>query len=526
LLRNRQAPCNGLEALEGRTLLSTDLALSVGTLKQGVDHYNNPTISVPVTVVNNGSTPLPGGGSIDYYLSTDRTLDESDFRFASTALPIVRGPGSTGKITLNTLKPGLLAPSVGRPVPVGDYFIIAKLVTKIPGADIDPSNDQAATIAKVSITYQFGQVGEASNVPLRVTLPSGNDVTFVLQGRGTGQVVNVDGRIIVIVDGSTTQTGLRIIPAKPNQSTVINDVTINGAPAANGNRGIVPAGLKDFYAAGVTIDGNLTISGAVGLVNIGSLRHSNFTVTGVGAYVEITMGDVVDSSITTSVPIQSLTVKSWRNTDGTPDLVSAAWIDSITSRGDFEPDVHISTNHKTLSMTRALVGGHISGTWLINGNVNQINAGSLAASWAATILGTVNILSTRGNAGGTLGAANIRRMSIGGNLTGATYLAGANLGNNGLVDGQSNGDTFAAGRIGLIEVLGQMVNSHVGAGFSTDDNIIGNADDRVLSGGSIETIIINGGMTNSIFYAAQFPTKAKIHFKQITTAGNGNFVTS
>src|SRR5262245_11452820 len=90
-------PMNALEGLEPRSLLSADFAITVGTLKEGFDRAGNPTIKLPVTVASLGSLNVMGGGTIDYFLSSDRTLDGQDFKFASTAIPKVK-PGSAGKI--------------------------------------------------------------------------------------------------------------------------------------------------------------------------------------------------------------------------------------------------------------------------------------------------------------------------------------------------------------------------------------------------------------------------------------------
>src|SRR5438445_6123504 len=57
LVRNL-LPSPALELLESRALLSADLAISLGALGTGFDRSNNPTIKLPVTVVNEGNTSL------------------------------------------------------------------------------------------------------------------------------------------------------------------------------------------------------------------------------------------------------------------------------------------------------------------------------------------------------------------------------------------------------------------------------------------------------------------------------------
>jgi hypothetical protein len=173
------------------------------------------------------------------------------------------------------------------------------------------------------------------------------------------------------------------------------------------------------------------------------------------------------------------------------------------------------------------VGGHIAGTWSINGNMNQITARSLASSWGATVRGTINSIAVRQNAGGSLGAAaGIRRLEIGGDLVNAKYMAGADLGNNGRLDGLIGDDFFQAGRVGIVRIMGRMINSEVTAGLSTQDAVIGNADDQLDQSSAIETIFVNKAVTNSHFRAAHLPTKASLQFKQVATKNNPIFVSS
>jgi hypothetical protein len=503
---------NALEGLEPRSLLSADLAIALGTLKEGFDSHGNQTLKLPVTVTSLGSAPVLGAANIDYFLSSDKTLDDLDFKFASTPLPKLRGPGSAGTVTLDTMKPALVAPPVGRAVPTGDYFIIAHLVTQ-PGADSNPSNDTAVTAATININYLFGQIGTNFNVPLTVTMPNGSTVVFNLRGKGQGQVVNVDGRIFVIVNGSTTQSTLRIDPTKHSQGASIAGLTINGS-------------LKDLTAERIGVDGNVTINGTLGELVLGDIAHSTFRINGVGKDLAISLGKVTDSTLFSRTPLRDFAAERWRDTDSTPDELAAPYIDKISVKGDLDAGVSTTGTHKGFAINRIGVGGHISGTWSVRGAVSDMEVGSIAAAFSGTITGNVGGLRVRGAAGGTLGVANVGRFIVGGDVTGATYLAGANLGADGKLDGDVNGDdSFTSGRWGLIEIRGKMINSTIAAGLRTGDGIIGNGDDQLSSGGQIDTIIVKHGMTSSHFAAVKMPKKANVNFKDISTANNPNFIT-
>ncbi len=125
-----------------------------------------------------------------------------------------------------------------------------------------------------------------------------------------------------------------------------------------------------------------------------------------------------------------------------------------------------------------------------------------------------------------MGVLGIKKMIVGGNVTGANYLVGADLGSNGAIDGSDSGDdVFSSGRIGVVDIRGQMINSFIGSGVSTTDAILGNSDDQLQSGSFIQAITIRRGMTHSAFAAAILPTKVIINNKSVKTAGNPAFIT-
>jgi hypothetical protein len=503
-----------MDGLEPRAMLAGDFAISVGRVKVSEEGNRTPTIQVPVTIRNVGATSLSGGGSVDYFLSADRTLDDSDFRFASQALPKLVGAGKSSTLTLNTTKPAPLDPAVGLPLASGDYFIIARLVPKVAGADINPDNNTGVATNTIHISYQFGRVGEKSLVPMAVTLANGTSATFFLQGPGTGQLVNVDGRLVLLIDGSTFATSVIVTPGPRSGSITVAGITVNGA-------------LEDLTAPQLNLSGGDLSVLAAGKIVLRNVANANINIRLARPDTAVTLAKVVDSSLTTSTPLRGLSVQSWRDTDSTPDTITAPWITNLSSAGDFEAGLRATSSHKTFAIGNVGVGGHISGIWSVNGNMNQIAARSLASSWGATVRGNINSISVRQNAGGSLAAASgIRRLEVGGDLVNAKYMAGADFGNNGQLDGSAIDDFFQAGHIGVVRIMGRMINSEVTAGLSTQDAVIGNSDDQLDPSSAIETIFVNHAVNNSHFRAAKLPTKATLQFKQVKTASNPIFVSS
>jgi hypothetical protein len=514
LVRNLPTP-PALEALEPRALLSADLGISVGKLGTGFDRSNNPTITLPVTIVNHGDTALHGGGHIDYYLSTDQVLDDSDFKFTSAPLPKLGGANSVGKTTLNTIKPALLSPPAGPGIPIGDYFIIAKIVTNTPGADSNPSNDAAATTKTININYQFGTVDGKPRVPLTVTLSNGATATFAIDGVGTGQILDVDHEIMVVLNGTTTQSRLLISPGPKSKTPTINGLTVNGS-------------LKELSAGKITIDGNVTIQGSVGVLAVGDLQQSSFRINGLTKDVGMTFAKVTDSSIVSNTPIRGISVKSWRNTDSTLDTLAAVYITNIQSDGEFDASVNTSiAGPKGPSITNVKVKGALANAvWHVTGDVYGIQVASIASTWGGTVTGTIHELYVGGNASGSFGAGNFNHVVVIGDLVNANYLAGTDLGADGKIGGTgNNADTYNAGQVGKIELRGNMINSVVAAGLKTDDDILLNSDDQLNTAGSINVIIVKKSIINSHFAAHDLPKTVSINFKNVNTANDPRFVT-
>ncbi len=512
-LGNGPAP---FEALEGRCMMSADLAISVGKMTTGMDKSGVPTVKVPVIVRNVGDTPVLGGGNVEFYLSTDRNFDSDDFLFNTTKLPRVGGPGTSGSFTLNTKIPAELAPRVGRPLPAGEYYVIARIAPAANSPEVGGDNNIAVGNKKVSVTYTFGEVNGKKGVPLTITLPDGDKLTLKIdRGPGTGRVVAVDNRIVVIIDGVTTETTLRMDPGSRKQTPTINGLTING-------------NIKKIAAAGVNIDGDVTITGSVSSVLMENLSNSNFVVSGFAKSWDASFGKVKDSNITSNfIPISGLKAKRWQDTDATADRITAPWIDSITITENFAAGLSLSGQNKGFSLRSITVGKDISnGAWNLAASVEVLTANKLSSAWRANIRGTINVLNINGNASGTLAVGGIRRATIKGDVVNATYLIGANLGANVQLDGTNGGDQFNAGGVGVLVIRGKMRDSIIAAGLGTLDAQLLNDDDRLVPGGFMNSIEVYKGMTNSFFIAETLPTKAKISFRNVTTDNDARFIDS
>ncbi|HYE60435.1 MAG TPA: hypothetical protein VD997_00435 [Phycisphaerales bacterium] len=510
LLRSRSGNPAPFENLEQRTLMAADLTVSVGGL-QTVNANGATNLRMPVTVSNVGNTPLVGGGRVEFYLSSNRTLDENDFLFESRPLPRLGRPGSASRFTLDAPLPANLAPAVGRPLAAGNYFVIARVVPTRANADTRTANNVAASTTTANVSYDFGTVNGRSDVFLNLTLPDGDIVRIGLNGPGTGRVVNVGNRLVVVVNGTNHQSILSMTPVRGDPT--LNGLDINGT-------------IKDIIADRVHIDGDIDIAGSVGSVTLGNVSNSNFVVRGFGNW-GATLGNVTNTTITSNLsPLRGLHVNQWVDSDGVRDVIAVPYIGTLASNGDFAASPRILSNNKGFAIEKVDIQGTLrAGAWQINSSVETINVGAIAADWGGSIRGEVNQFNVGRNLSGTLAIGSVRRLIIGGNVTNANILVGANLGADGRLGGTgANQDTFQAGAVGILEIRGGVSNSVIAAGLQTTDATLLDEDDRVIQGGFFSAINVRRQVTNSKFVGETIPQRARINGRVVNTANNAIFV--
>jgi len=153
--------------------------------------------------------------------------------------------------------------------------------------------------------------------------------------------------------------------------------------------------------------------------------------------------------------------------------------------------------------------GDLSGTLFIPGSIGAVTLGSITGAGTSTIA-----------AAGSIGS-----IRIAGVATGATVLAGANLGSDDLVGGTgSAADTFAAGAIGKIAINGAVTNSTFGAGLDPADGVLRSVNDTVIGAAAsrIGSISLKHPVDASTrFYAGAF---GKIRApKRVVPAAGTNF---
>jgi len=197
--------------------------------------------------------------------------------------------------------------------------------------------------------------------------------------------------------------------------------------------------------------------------------------------------------------------------------ITAGWLDSLRSTGEFSADVTLSgAGAPNGVLGSAKIDGEATGgTWWVDGDGSKFRSGGTAAAWAANFTGGLNKLTIKGNAGGTAAAQAFGTVKVTGDATNAQFLAGADLGTDAVLGGAgAAADTFGPGTFGKLNVGGQVTNTVFAAGLDPVDGVINNGDDVLLGGAasSFDSIkVVGNAGAQSRFLGGAFPRRARIN---------------
>lgn len=226
------------------------------------------------------------------------------------------------------------------------------------------------TIAVADLPDTSTPFGMVSGKSRTLTISdAGDDVTFSLRGGGTGMI---DSGGLLLLTGTTASTVLTISVRRRA-----------GGDGVYWLGGILSAGsLKTIMAPGVFVGGDIEV-------------HTDATPA--TSAVAMTLGGIRDGRIDThGLPIRSLRMTQWKDTDATRDQLVAPWIGTITvtgkrenprtsasefMAGDWEADVLTSSANRGVGVTSMKVGGALSGSRIIAaGRIGSITAGKLEST--------------------------------------------------------------------------------------------------------------------------------------------------
>jgi len=125
---------------------------------------------------------------------------------------------------------------------------------------------------------------------------------------------------------------------------------------------VLNGSAASINAPTTNLTGTLSATGTIGNVRLNYVAGSNLVIGAGSGSTTLTFGRVLDTSISSAIPIKLLTAAAYLNTDGVPDIVAAPSV-NLNVRGDFQGTLNVGT----LGVLK--VGGSIDGA-----TINATNA--------------------------------------------------------------------------------------------------------------------------------------------------------
>src|SRR5579872_1798076 len=177
------------------------------------------------------------------------------------------------------------------------------------------------------------------------------------------------------------------------------------------------------------------------------------------------------------------------------------------------------------------IGGQIGGgTWYVVGNTGVISAGKVSPQWDGDFTQSVLLVSTTGDFDGQIATPTLDNLIVGGNLSNALLLIGADLGADGKLAGTgANADHFTAGDAGFVFIGGSVSSSRIRIGVDPVDGVLDDGSNTIIGGTSsdIDQLTIGKSLDSvSTFVAGAFPKTISVGGKVINPLGNSDFHTA
>ncbi len=277
--------------------------------------------SVAVTVSNTGDIPAAGAVVVNVYAAENADLTGQSYLLAAATKSVNLAPG-TGAAARTTVN---MQVEISDAVPAGSWFLVTEVDVADAVAESDETNNLAAEATPRDLKWAFGTFDDRKGAKLTVRDALGTPVTFSMGGAGWGEILGGSAFLELLGHDTTERSSLKIASKAP---TEVVDITIDGhiksitgkLTALAGDLD-VGGGLKALTLADVAADHRIDIHTDAGLL-VGSKTQ-----------LAIKMGRVTDCIIDSpDVPIKSLTVIDWRDSDGT-DSITAPRLGKLTATG-------------------------------------------------------------------------------------------------------------------------------------------------------------------------------------------------
>jgi hypothetical protein len=497
----------------------------------------SPAATVTITVEPAGVTPtnpiIPIDPGAPNPMAANITAAPIDTTGSATVNVISSASDSNGALNQSST-----AITVGPSHGTAAVNTAAGTITYIPNAgfigldtvEYTVSDINGSVSAPGTLTISVGvTINDTTAKSLTFTDANGSKVRVVLSGVGSGIVSFNGSGTYTTVPGphgtgtiTASGTGLSINSIQITGTTITSALTVTRTGSAMVSLGniSVTGELSRLLATTSNLNGNLSVSGALTLAEVGSITSSTITIGATDATrsgLTLIAGNVTNTSLTSAIPIRTLRVTNWFE-NGTTDAITAPSITSLAVTGNFEAGL-TATGASPYALQAVSIRGQISADpWDITGNTASVVVGSVAPGWTGNFTGITRALTIRtGGFAGTLTAGTLDVLSITGNDTGGVNAASiGTMRVNGQLDGgyviTTNGVIPRAYSLAHLVVTGQTTNSSITAAGN-----IASISTGSISGSSIDAGINNG--TTLPTTAADFASNASITSIAVTGRG-------
>lgn len=174
-----------------------------------------------------------------------------------------------------------------------------------------------------TLTFQQGQKATYTD-------SAGHKITVSLTGPGLGQVIFFapnDGSDLgqLVLNGSDTTSTLTVKGVTPLASVIVN------------------GSLRNLNAAQANLTGDMTVSGALNMLELATASGSHSISIGAGGKLNAKLGALTDESLVSAEPIGNFRANQWTTTLANRQSLSAPSIASLNVRGTFDEDVNVDT---------------------------------------------------------------------------------------------------------------------------------------------------------------------------------------
>jgi hypothetical protein len=334
-------------------------------------------------------------------------------------------------------------------------------------------------------------------VKLILTDGDGTAATFSLTGPGTAT-------LLPATDSSTSAPAFSF--ANTTAASKLTITTKGGDRVFTVQNIVSQDSLGMITGKSINLSGNLIVRGECKAITLANLVGGNQISTIGRTPTTLTFGDVKNTAINVNAAVKTLSVLSWTDDDSVPDVIDAPSIATIKSKANFQPSLTLTgaDDPKFVAIKSASIKGSVGdiATWKINGNVSSLSIfGIVPVGFSASIKRDLAKLTVSGDFAGEIAAANIGTAVFKSTVSNAVLLAGADFGDDGVFAGADN--TYAAGTIKSISVAGGVTNSTFAAGVDFNTNTL-------LDGGKITAASFKGTLSDdSNVLAKALPAKVK-----------------